>query len=191
MPTPPSFFNRFRALWNYLFFATPLPREAFAEPATPEPAADQGAALLDTLEDTQDGADDIFSSNASDYFRLYDVLITLVHREQHARLNVCIGDSEAMMVVLSGRVVTALYQSSLGEDAVLHIFKDYELAESASFAVVKVDPLDYPVTAHTVQLATDTLLFRVATALDEVRKSMVSATLSKTATLMPLWQTAP
>jgi len=116
----------------------------------------------------------VFATGTFEHVTLYDLMLTLVHGNKNGKVDIQIGQHKAMMIVLSGKLVTAFYKENMGDEAVLRIFTETEDHPNAEFFVQAVDPLDFPERAHTVKTPTDKLLFDVAMALDAKRGAVAA-----------------
>lgn len=116
----------------------------------------------------------VFATGTFEHVTLYDLMLTLVHGNKNGKVDIQIGQHKAMMIVLSGKLVTAFYKAYMGDEAILNIFTETEDHPDAEFFVQAVDPLDYPERSHTVKTPTDKLLFDVAMALDEKRNAVAA-----------------
>ena len=116
----------------------------------------------------------VFATGTFEHVTLYDLMLTLVHGNKNGKVDIHIGNHKAMMIVLSGKLITAFYKENLGDEAVLRIFTETEDHPNAEFFVQAVDPLDYPERSHTIKTPTDKLLFDVAMALDAKRSTIAA-----------------
>lgn len=111
----------------------------------------------------------VFATGTFEHVTLYDLMVTLTHGRKSGKVDIHIGTHKALILVLEGEIITALYQGSVGDEAVVQIFTDAEEQKDAEFFISKVNP-KASIGGRTVRTPTDKLLFQVAMALDEKRQ---------------------
>ena len=111
----------------------------------------------------------VFATGTFEHVTLYDLMVALTHGRKSGKVDIHIGGNKALILVLEGEIITALYQGSVGDEAVVQIFTDAEEHKDAEFFISKVNPKS-SVGGRTVRTPTNKLLFQVAMALDEKRQ---------------------
>ena len=123
-------------------------------------------------QDAAENKPNVFATGTFEHVTLYDLMVTLTHGRKSGKVDIRIGTHKALILVLEGEIVTALYQGSVGDEAVVRIFTDAEDQTDAEFFISKVNPKG-SIGGRTVRTPTDKLLFQVAMALDEKRQVAV------------------
>jgi hypothetical protein len=101
---------------------------------------------------------------------LYDLLIALIQGGKTARLRIHIESEKAIILIVRGKIVNALYHDYIGETAVLEIFSDVDSCADAEYFAEGLAESAVPTASSSITSSMDQLLFKIAMQLEKRRQ---------------------
>ena len=115
----------------------------------------------------------MFATGNFEHVTLFDLLVTLTQGTKTGKIDIRIDQDPAVIIVTEGVITTALYQSCIGEEAILQIFTAVDGNPNCEFVIRKLNPSHTPAPTSIVPTSMDQLLFKIATSLDQQRQNLI------------------
>ena len=112
----------------------------------------------------------VSATGTFEHVTLYDLLVTLIHGNKSGKLRIRIEQEQAVLLVVKGKLVNAMFKGLMGEDAVMAIFSAVDESDDTEFFAETLGHDAVPSSISFIETSMDQLLLKIANQLDHQRQ---------------------